>query len=71
MIKNHIMFGNTSMIIMVGKVILLLHICSTKNIKVQGCYIFRESFTLLGHVCHGHAIRLQVFKYDMIPLDIL
>ena len=68
MIKNHKMFGNTSMITMVGKVILLF--IYVQQI-VKGCYNFRESSATLGHNSHGHVTRLQVFEYDMTPLDIL
>ena len=46
MIKNHKMFGNTSIIIMVGKVILLL--VNAQQI-IKGCYNFRESSTILGY----------------------
>ena len=46
MVKNHKMFGNTSIIIMVSKVILLLRYAQQ---IVKGCYNFRESSTTLGH----------------------
>ena len=46
MIKNYIVFGNTSIIIMVGKVILLLVNAQQVN---KGCYNFRESSTILGY----------------------
>ena len=48
MIKNHKVFGNTSIIIiiMVGKVILLL--VNSQHI-IEGCYKFRESSTILGY----------------------
>ena len=46
MIKNHIVFGNTSIIIMVGKVILLL--VNAQQV-IKGCYNFRESSTILGY----------------------
>ena len=46
MIKNHKVFGNTSIIIMVGKVILLL--VNAQHI-IEGCYIFRESSAILGY----------------------
>ena len=46
MIKNHKVFGNTSIIIMVGKVILLL--VNAQHI-IEGCYNFRESSTILGY----------------------
>ena len=39
MVKNHKMFGNTSILIMVGKVILLL---VNAQQLVKGCYNFRE-----------------------------
>ena len=42
MIKNHKVFGNTSIIIMVGKVILFL--VNAQHI-IEGCYNFRESST--------------------------
>ena len=45
MVKNHKMFGNTSIIIMVGRVILLFKVML--NIS-KGCYIFRKSSTTLG-----------------------
>ena len=68
MIKNHNMFGNTSIMTMVGKV-LFLFIYAQQVIK--GCYNFRESSITLGHDSHGHVTILQVFEYDMTPLDIL
>ena len=46
MIKNHKVFGNTSIITMVGKVILLL--INAQQV-IQGCYNFRESSTILGY----------------------
>ena len=46
MIKNHKVFGNTSIISMVGKVILLL-VHAQQVIK--SCYNFRESYTILGY----------------------
>ena len=46
MIKNHKMFGNTSIRIMVGKVILLLVYVQQ---VVKGCYNFRKLSTTLGH----------------------
>ena len=45
MIKNHKVFGNTSIITMVGKVILLL--VNAQQV-IKGCYNFRESSTILG-----------------------
>ena len=46
MIKYHKVFGNTSIVIMVGKVILLL--VNAQHI-IEGYYNFRESSTILGH----------------------
>ena len=46
MIKNHKVFGNTSIVIMVGKVILLL--VNAQHI-IEGFYNFRESSTILGY----------------------
>ena len=46
MVKNHKMFGNTSIFLMVGKVILLLIYAQQ---IVKGCYNLRESSTTLGH----------------------
>ena len=46
MAKNHKMFRNTSIFLMVGKVILLLIYAQQ---IVQGCYNFRESSSILGH----------------------
>ena len=46
MVRNHKMFGNTSIFIMVGRVILLL--INAQQI-VKGCYNFRESSTILGY----------------------
>ena len=46
MIKNHIVFGNTSIITMVGKVILLL--VNAQQV-IKGCYNFRESSNTLGY----------------------
>ena len=46
MIKNHKVFGNTSIIPMVGKVILLL--VNAQQV-IKGCYNFRESSTILGY----------------------
>ena len=51
---------------MVGKVILLFHICSTvvKVVKLLGNHLL--------YLYHGHVTRLLVlFEYDMTPLDIL
>ena len=45
MIKNHKVFGNTSIITMVSKVILLL--VNAQQV-IKGCYNFRESSTILG-----------------------
>ena len=53
MVKNHKMFGNTSILIMVSKVIFLLVYAQQ---VVKGCYNFRKSSTMLGHnkpwTCH-------------------
>ena len=68
MAKNHKMFRNTSIVIMVGKVILLF--LYVQQI-VKGCYNIRESSTTLGHNSHGHVTGLLVFEYDMTQLDIL
>ena len=46
MIKNHKVFGNTSILSMVGKVILLL--VNAQQV-ITGCYTFRESSTILGY----------------------
>ena len=46
MIKNHKVLGNTSIITMVGIVILLL--VNAQQI-IKGCYNFRESSTILGY----------------------
>ena len=46
MIKNHKVFGNTSIIPMVSKVILIL---VTAQHIAKGCYNFRKLFTILGH----------------------
>ena len=69
MVKNHKMIGNTSIMIMVGKVILLFHICSTvvNVVKFLGNHLL-----YLYHGLCGHVTRLLVlFEYDMTPLDIL
>ena len=46
MVKNHKVFGNTSIFTMVGRVILL--VVNAQQI-IKGCYIFRESSTILGY----------------------
>ena len=68
MVKNHKMFGNTSIIIMVGKVILLL--VNTQQI-VKVVKILRNHLLYLDIISHRHVTRLQVFEYDMIPFDII
>ena len=68
MFKNHKMFGNTSIIIMVGKVILLL-VNAQQIVKVV--IILGNHLLYLDIINHGHVTRLQVFEYDMIPLDII
>ena len=44
--KNHKVFGNASIITMVGKIILLL--VNAKQV-IKSCYNFRESSTILGY----------------------
>ena len=52
MVKNHIMFGNTSIMTMVGKVILLfIHVQQV----IEGCYI-------LGN----HLLHLDMIVMDML-----
>ena len=68
MVKNHKMFGNASIIIMVGKVILLL--VNTQQI-VKVVIILGNHLLYLNIISHGHVTRLQVFEYDMLPLDII
>ena len=54
MIKNHIVFGNTSIITMVGKVILLL--LNAQQIKVVT--ILGNHLLYLDVISHGHVTRL-------------
>ena len=48
MIKNHKVFGNTSILTLVGRVILLDLLVNAQQI-IKGCYSFRESSTILGY----------------------
>ena len=57
MIKNHYMFGNTSIIVMVGKVILIIKYM----LNISKIVIFLGNHLLyLDIISHGHVIRLLV-----------
>ena len=57
MIKNHYMFGNTSIMVMVGKVILIIKymLNISKIVKFLGNHLL-----YLDIISHGHVTRLLV-----------
>ena len=57
MIKNHYMFGNTSIIVMVGKVILdIKHMLNISKIVI----FLGNHLLYLDIISHGHVTRLLV-----------
>ena len=57
MIKNHYMFGNTSIMVMVGKVILIIdYMLNTSKIVI----FLGNHLLYLDIISHGHVTRLLV-----------